>query len=135
MKTIIRNILFYSFSLYIISGLFSSGLRIIGGIQTLFTGGLILAIMSLILRPILQIISFPINLLTLGLFSFIINAFILFLVTRFVPHIIIHAFTLGKISLKYGSLPQIGLNSYLTFIFLSFVVSFLVTILTWITKQ
>src|SRR5579859_3868108 len=103
MKTIIRSILFYSFSLYIASGLFPAGLKITGGIQTLFTGGVILSLMSFILRPIVHIIAFPISILTLGLFSFIVNVFLLFLMTRFVTHISIHAFIIEKVSLQHIS--------------------------------
>lgn len=133
MKTILRSIIFYTISLYLVSELFS-GLRITGGIQTIFLGGLILAGMSLILKPILQIVSFPINLISLGLFSFIINAGLLYLMTRFVPHISVHAFVLHKFAYKNVSTPQLALNIYLSFIFLSFMVSFFTTILTWITR-
>lgn len=134
MKTIFRAVIFYNFSLYLVSQLFS-GLKVTGGLQTIAVGGTILAVMSLILRPILQIISFPINLLTLGLFSFVINAGLLYLMTRFVPHISVHSFTLAKLSYKFITLPKTALNIYFAFIFLSFMVSFFVTILTWLTKD
>lgn len=134
MRTIIRSILFYSYSLYITSQLFA-GLRISGGIQTIFTGGFILALMSLILRPILQVISFPINILSLGLFGFIINAVILYLLTRFVPHIMIESFTVQRLSLRFITIPTVHLNIFFAFIFLAFMVSFLVTGLSWLTKE
>lgn len=48
---------------------------------------LILGALNLFLKPILQVISLPITLLTLGLFSFIINAFLLWLVVLILrPH-------------------------------------------------
>jgi putative membrane protein len=48
---------------------------------------LILGVLNLFLKPILQLISLPITLLTFGLFSFIINGFLLWLVVLILrPH-------------------------------------------------
>jgi putative membrane protein len=48
---------------------------------------LILGVLNLFLKPILQVISLPITLLTFGLFSFIINGFLLWLVVLILrPH-------------------------------------------------
>lgn len=38
---------------------------------------LVLSILNLVVKPILKVISLPINILTLGLFNFVINALIL----------------------------------------------------------
>lgn len=45
----------------------------------------ILGIVNAVLKPILIIITLPINILTLGLFTFIINAFMIEVVATFVP--------------------------------------------------
>ncbi|MGB9682353.1 MAG: phage holin family protein [bacterium] len=47
--------------------------------------GLILGILNLIIKPILQIITLPINIITLGLFTLIINAILLEMVAWIVP--------------------------------------------------
>ncbi len=47
----------------------------------------ILGVLNLLLKPILQVISLPITLLTFGLFSLIINGFLLWLVVLLLrPH-------------------------------------------------
>src|SRR5438270_7498170 len=104
MKTILRTLLFYSFSLYIVSQLFS-GLVIRGGIRTVFIGGVIFAGLNLIVKPVLKAISFPLTLITLGLFSFVINAGILFALTKIIPEISVRAFTIQKFSYKAYTLP------------------------------
>jgi len=48
-------------------------------ILELFLGVAVLAILNAILRPILKVLALPLTCLTLGLFSFVINAFILWL--------------------------------------------------------
>src|SRR5512137_2982919 len=46
--------------------------------------GLVLGIINAVVRPILVVLTFPITLLTLGLFLLILNAFCLWLVSVFV---------------------------------------------------
>ena len=54
------------------------GMKIEGyGTALLFM--IILSILNILVKPILHIISLPITLLTLGLFSFLINAFVFYL--------------------------------------------------------
>jgi len=48
-------------------------------ILELFIGVAILAILNAVLKPILKLLALPLTCLTLGLFSFVINAFILWL--------------------------------------------------------
>ena len=80
MKAILRNVLLYAFALYLTQMIFK-GLVLHGGIKTLIIGGILLAIGFKVIKPILSIISLPFNLLSLGLFSVFITAFILFLIT------------------------------------------------------
>ncbi|MFI5375724.1 MAG: phage holin family protein [Candidatus Rokuibacteriota bacterium] len=47
--------------------------------------GLVLGIINAVVRPILVVLTFPITLLTLGLFLLVLNAFCLWLVSVFVP--------------------------------------------------
>lgn len=46
--------------------------------------GIVFAIINITLKPLLQILAFPINIVTLGLFGFLINAFLFWLVGYFV---------------------------------------------------
>ncbi len=48
-----------------------------GSLSGLLAAALILGILNAIIRPILILLTLPINLLTLGLFTFVINAFML----------------------------------------------------------
>lgn len=54
---------------------------------------LILGIINAIIKPILLVLTLPINILTLGLFTFVINAAILLLVAKFIPGFSISGFT------------------------------------------
>lgn len=47
--------------------------------------GLALGLVNALLRPILKILTLPINILTLGLFGLVINGFLFWLVSSWVP--------------------------------------------------
>lgn len=52
---------------------------------TALLAAIVLGLINTVVRPILTIITLPINLLTLGLFTFVINAVVLYLTTLVVP--------------------------------------------------
>ncbi len=53
------------------------GIEIEGGFFSAFFAAAILGILNALLRPILLLITLPLNILTLGLFTFVINALML----------------------------------------------------------
>lgn len=53
---------------------------------------LVLGIINALLKPVLLILTLPINILTLGLFTFILNAFLIILVSNIVPGFIVDGF-------------------------------------------
>lgn len=59
----------------------------ITNIQALFIMGLVLLVVNLILKPILLLLTLPFSLLTLGLFSFIVNAWTIMIADHFVTNI------------------------------------------------
>lgn len=62
---------------------------LVPGVSVTLYGGLIAAVvlgaLNLFIRPILVILTLPINILTLGLFSLVINALIVMLASSLVP--------------------------------------------------
>lgn len=65
----------------------------ISSIYTAFMTALILGLVNAIIRPIIVLFTFPLTLVTLGLFLLVINAFLLWLVSLVVP-----GFTLASLS-------------------------------------
>lgn len=59
----------------------------IDGISPLLTMGLVLLIVNLLLKPFLLLITLPFSILTLGLFTFIVNAWTIMIADHFVPGI------------------------------------------------
>jgi len=53
--------------------------------QHLLLATLVIALLNVFLKPIVVILTLPVNLLTLGLFTFVINAAIFYLAANLVP--------------------------------------------------
>lgn len=53
--------------------------------STALVVALVLGIINTFIKPIILILTLPINILTLGLFTFVINATLILLVAQFVP--------------------------------------------------
>lgn len=68
----------------IISSYINPGVYI-DGIFVAFVVALILGIINVIIRPIVIFLTLPINILTLGLFTFVINGLLVLLVSFLVP--------------------------------------------------
>ena len=62
---------------------------IVPNVTVTFTGALIAAVvlgsLNLFIRPILMLLTLPINVLSLGLFSFVVNALLILLASYLVP--------------------------------------------------
>ena len=71
--------------------------RLVPGIQvegwgSAFIGALVLGLVNSFIRPVMIFLTFPLTVLTLGLFLLIINAFMLWLVAALVPGIRLRSF-------------------------------------------
>lgn len=64
----------------------------VSGFWAALAFGLVLGILNALVRPILLFLTFPINLLTLGLFTFVINALVLWLAVSIVAGVSVAGF-------------------------------------------
>ena len=71
-----------SLGLWIAAGLLGQGITYQSRLRVIIISGLVLAIINVIIRPILVILSLPAILLSLGLFMIIINGFTVFLASK-----------------------------------------------------
>lgn len=134
MKTLLRNSLTYAFALFILTQIFP-GVQVLGGNETYLIGGAVLAILFKVLKPILSIFSLPLNLLTFGTFSILVNVLILYLTTVLVPNISISAFTFPGLSIAGFIIPSFYLNTLFAYIASSALIVFLFSIVSWLIKR
>ncbi len=70
----------------------------------------ILALVNAFIKPILQIITFPITILTLGFFSLVINALMLMLAGYFTPGFAVEGFISAFLGALLLSIFSFGVN-------------------------
>ncbi len=86
------------------------GVKVAGFIPAL-AAAVVLGLLNLIVKPILIFLTLPINILTLGLFTLVINAAIIILATKIVPGFtvaswgwaILFGIVLGIVNALFGS--------------------------------
>ena len=134
MKSIIRHTVFNSASLFILSQIIS-GVKITGGWGTLIFAGFVFTILNMVLKPILNMFSLPLNAVTLGLFSFFTNAILLYILTIFVPNISVSKFTFNGFSFSGFVIPVIAFNTFYAFIVAAAVLSLVTHFFNWLVKR
>lgn len=133
MRTIIKHFIIDTISLYLISQAVS-GIVFDKGVETLLLAGLVLMATTMIIRPVINVLLLPINLVTFGLFKWVGYAITLYLVTLIVPGFKLLDFYFKGYSSSLFSLPPISLTGVLSFIAFSFLISFVSSIVYWIFK-
>ena len=89
---------------------------------TLIIAGAVLTLLNKVAKPILKLLFLPINIVTLGLFSTVINVLILWMATYFVPgFIIVPVIIMG-----------IHLNQFFTFLLMSALISLTQSLVSFI---
>lgn len=134
MKQILRGILCYCVALFVTQMIFS-GLHIRGGIQSFLVGGVLLALGFMVVKPILSVISFPINLITMGLFSWVITAIIFFGITKFYPSISVAPFVTPKVSFHQLHIPAYSLNLVLSYVAISATIYLIAKFIDWVFSE
>ncbi len=86
----------------------------IHGVGAVFIAALVLGILNAFLRPLVLFLTFPINLLSLGLFTFVINGFMLWLTSQVVRGFAVHGFWSAVIGALLLSLISFALNVFVS---------------------
>ena len=131
-KVIIQNLICNVIGIWVADQLLK-GLSIKQDYYTYFFLAGALIFLNIAIKPALKMISFPINLLTLGFFSYVINAFVLYLAILFVDGVVVNG---GKINYSLVSFipinfPEIELSKIFTIL----VASLLISSVNWLLKK
>ncbi len=131
MKKILQHYIIATLSLYFISSLVS-GIIFDKGLESLLLAGVGLAVSLMIIKPIINVLLIPINLVTFGLFRWVSSAIALYLVILVVPGFKIINFSFSGYPTKWFSLPSFEFNGILAIIGFSFLISLFTSFLTWL---
>ena len=68
------------------------GISVAGGWTTILLVALVWSVISMVVKPVLTILTLPITIITLGLFSFVLNAFLFYAIVWIVPGFVVAGF-------------------------------------------
>ena len=112
MKGILLRWLILTFAIMTAAYLFS-GIHVSGFGSALFAA-LVLGILNAFFRPILFILTLPINVLSLGLFTFVINALLLMMTSGIIGGLVVDGFGSALFGSLVISLVSLLLSSFIS---------------------
>ncbi|OGC46975.1 hypothetical protein A2713_00535 [candidate division WWE3 bacterium RIFCSPHIGHO2_01_FULL_35_17] len=128
-KNILRSVVSNAVAIFATSYLID-GFNVAGNLQVIGIGAIVLGLVNIFVKPILKIISFPINIITLGFFNWFINAIVIYLTVYLVEGISISE---GFFSFNYLGIviPEIYLSWFWTLI----AASVSIGIINWLIRK
>lgn len=134
MKQLVRVFLFNLFALWLTSQVLPT-LMIAPGWQTMMFAGFILSFLMLIVKPMLKILFIPINILTFGLLSWLINVIVVYLLTVFVPEITIAPWQFEGASWAGFVIPPVYLTYTPALIISALIISAITEVLHYVSEE
>lgn len=104
----------------------------LSSLTTVIIAGSVWFLLQTIGRPIIKILWLPINIITLGLFSWMISVILVLLLLLFVPGIQIAPFETSRFEIWRFVIPAIELRLFWTYCILSFLLSWTQDFLRWL---
>ncbi len=131
LRSIAINVLGIYLTIQVLSGM----IVYIGGIKTLLLAGLAIALINLFIRPIVNLLLLPINLVTLGVFRWVANLVTLYLVNKFIPNFDIRPTDFSGINVGFLIIPPMHLSIFMSFIVATLVLTVVFHIIYWLFQD
>lgn len=135
LRLVLRSIAINLASVFIAAQILSGVISYVGGYQTLLFASLIIAVVNLFVRPIINLLLLPINLITLGMFRWLSNLVTLYIVTWLVPNLQVHSFVYPGLDLKYLIIPQIHFSAFGAFLVATFTLTLTFHFIYWLLQD
>ncbi len=97
----------------IVAAYILEGIRVTGVFSAFFSAAM-LGVLNAFFRPILLILTLPINVLSLGLFTFVINALMLMMASGVISGFVVSGFGSALLGSLLISIVSWGLNSFVS---------------------
>lgn len=109
-------------------------LVISGGAVGFLVGALAFMAANILLSPLVRILLLPLNLLTLGIFAWLSNVLVLFLLTAVVPNFKLLPYYFEGINYEGFIVPAMDLPVFQVAIVVSFLIGFIIHFINWLFK-
>lgn len=133
MKSVLRHYVVNTLSLYTVTQ-FTSGLVFERGLESLLLTGLGITLVTLLAKPVINLLLLPLNLITFGLFRWVSSAIALYLVTLVVQQFKVTGFVFAGYTSKWFDIPHINLEGITAFVVFSLIISLVSSFVYWLIK-
>lgn len=133
MKFFLQNFLLNLTALWVTSKILP-GFTFNGGFKALAIGAVVWMFINLAIIPLLRVMFLPLNLLTLGLFTWVINVIGLYFLTAILPQFKLLPYHYPGANIGGVIIPSIDLNVLYVAIVASFLIGFISHFLQWLIK-
>lgn len=133
MKSLLRQMLVNMAALWTTAQIMP-GLQLNGGFGSLVIGGAVFMVINIIIVPLLKVMFLPLNLLTFGFFTWVINVLALYFLTNIVTEIRLVPYMFGGVDLGLIVVPPIDLNTLQVAILASFLIGLISNFVRWLMK-
>lgn len=133
MKGIIRSFVVHLVVLWVIAS-YIGGIEFGANLRTLALGALALTAADTLIKPFLNLLLLPFNLITLGVFRWISSSFTLYIATILVPGFSVVPFKFAGFTSELFIIPPITFSLIGAYIILAILISFLVSLIFWLLK-
>lgn len=134
MKNIFKSFLINAVALYVLTVIVPA-FKVSGGLNSFLTAGATLTVLNLLVKPILNLLLLPINLLTLGFFRWASSVLIIWMLSKLTPGLSIANYSFAGFNYQGIILPAVQFNVLWTLIIGSFMISIITTLLDWVVNE
>lgn len=134
MKKILRFYLINAVSLWATTQILP-GLTYNGGLKSLLVGGLAFSLINVALVPFLKILFLPLNILTLGIFAWLVNVLALYALTTVISDFRLLPFNFPGFSYNGINIPLYYLSPFWVAVLASFLIGMITHFLQWLTER
>jgi putative membrane protein len=131
MKKFLRAFIFHGGVLLFVSTQIG-GIQFADPVKTLAFAAIALTLVEILMKPVINLMLLPLNLITLGTFRWVANVLTLYLATVLVSGFKIVEFTYRGFQSGALIIPEMHFGAMTAFLVVSFVMSFLTSFLFWL---
>lgn len=133
MKKLVRHFVIDTFCLWVVSQT-ADGLFFENGFQTLLIAGVSVSLVSLLAKPVINLLLLPINLVTFGFFRWASSAVVIYLVSVLIPAFKVTRFYYPGFNSPWFDIPSLNFTGLMAYISFSFLLSLIMSFIYWLLK-
>lgn len=134
MKALIKNIAINYLAIYLTSG-FYPGFRVTSNFRIILFASILWLLLNKIVKPIIKLLLLPINLITLGLFSWVVSVITLFILQILIPGISIVSYRFPGFSFQGFIVPSGNINLFFSYIIASTILNGISSLIFWLINK